>query len=58
MAVLSDASPGRMSDICQGCQFDPKTTCPLTPLYWAFSELAIFDQVSAVLSRGQELKAP
>lgn len=26
----------RMSDHCQGCRFDPKTTCPLTPLYWAF----------------------
>jgi len=26
----------RMSDHCEGCRFDPKTTCPLTPLYWAF----------------------
>ena len=26
----------RMSDFCQGCSFDPKTTCPLTPMYWAF----------------------
>lgn len=28
----------RMSDYCKGCAFDPKTTCPLTPLYWAFLE--------------------
>lgn len=26
----------RMSDYCDGCQFDPKTTCPFSPLYWAF----------------------
>jgi deoxyribodipyrimidine photolyase-related protein len=26
----------RMSDYCRGCQFDPKTTCPVTPMYWAF----------------------
>ena len=27
-----------MSDYCAGCRFDPKTTCPITPLYWAFLE--------------------
>jgi deoxyribodipyrimidine photolyase-related protein len=26
----------KMSDYCQGCRFDPKTTCPITPMYWAF----------------------
>lgn len=26
----------RMSDHCAGCAFHPKTTCPLTPLYWHF----------------------
>jgi deoxyribodipyrimidine photolyase-like uncharacterized protein len=25
-----------MSDYCDGCAFDPKTTCPITRLYWAF----------------------
>jgi deoxyribodipyrimidine photolyase-related protein len=25
-----------MSDFCRGCRFDPKTTCPITPMYWAF----------------------
>jgi deoxyribodipyrimidine photolyase-related protein len=28
----------RMSDYCDRCEFDPKTTCPVTPLYWAFLE--------------------
>ena len=26
----------RMSDYCDQCAFDPKKTCPLTSLYWAF----------------------
>jgi deoxyribodipyrimidine photolyase-related protein len=26
----------RMSDYCGGCAFDPESTCPLTPMYWAF----------------------
>ena len=26
----------RMSDYCSSCAFDPKTTCPITRLYWAF----------------------
>ncbi|MEZ5288546.1 MAG: hypothetical protein R2712_27815 [Vicinamibacterales bacterium] len=25
-----------MSDYCGTCAFDPRTTCPVTPLYWAF----------------------
>jgi deoxyribodipyrimidine photolyase-related protein len=26
----------RMSDYCDSCAFDPRSTCPLTPLYWAY----------------------
>ena len=26
----------KMSDYCDGCAFDPKKTCPLTPMYWAY----------------------
>ncbi len=26
----------RMSDYCKNCAFNPKTTCPMTPLYWAY----------------------
>jgi deoxyribodipyrimidine photolyase-related protein len=26
----------RMSDYCGECAFDPRKTCPLTPMYWAF----------------------
>jgi deoxyribodipyrimidine photolyase-related protein len=26
----------RMSDYCETCAFDPKSTCPLTRLYWAY----------------------
>ncbi len=26
----------RMSDHCGSCAFDPKTTCPITRMYWAF----------------------
>jgi len=28
----------RMGDYCGGCAFDPRTTCPVTPMYWAFLE--------------------
>lgn len=34
--VAGAAYVHRMSDYCSGCRFDPKSTCPLTPLYWAF----------------------
>jgi deoxyribodipyrimidine photolyase-related protein len=27
-----------MSDYCRHCAFDPKSTCPITPLYWAWLE--------------------
>ena len=26
----------KMSDYCEGCRFDPKTTCPFPSLYWAY----------------------
>ena len=26
----------KMSDYCEGCRFDPRTTCPITPMYWAY----------------------
>lgn len=26
----------KQSDYCKSCAFDPKTNCPLTPLYWAY----------------------
>jgi len=26
----------RMGDHCAGCAFDPRSTCPLTPMYWAY----------------------
>jgi deoxyribodipyrimidine photolyase-related protein len=28
----------KMSDYCGSCRFDPKKSCPITPLYWAFLE--------------------
>jgi deoxyribodipyrimidine photolyase-related protein len=34
--VAGAAYLDRMSDYCGGCRFDPKRTCPLTRLYWAF----------------------
>ena len=34
--VSGAAYINRMSDYCGSCRFDPKTTCPITNLYWAF----------------------
>jgi deoxyribodipyrimidine photolyase-related protein len=34
--VSGAAYINRMSDFCERCDFDPRTTCPITPLYWAF----------------------
>ncbi len=28
----------KMSDYCKTCLFDPKSSCPITPLYWQFLE--------------------
>lgn len=34
--IAGSAYIDRMSDFCEGCRFDPKTTCPFTALYWAY----------------------
>ena len=34
--VSGAAYINRMSDYCSACAFNPKTDCPITPLYWAF----------------------
>ncbi|MFN8608763.1 MAG: cryptochrome/photolyase family protein [Vulcanimicrobiota bacterium] len=34
--VSGAAYINRMSDYCKSCRFDPASTCPITPLYWAF----------------------
>lgn len=36
--VSGSAYIHRMSDYCSRCAFDPKRTCPMTPLYWQFLE--------------------
>lgn len=43
----------KMSDFCSKCAFDPKTSCPVTPLYWAFLE-----RHRATLSTVQRMKLP
>ncbi|MEB3188009.1 MAG: cryptochrome/photolyase family protein [bacterium] len=34
--VSGSAYLARMGDHCEGCAFDPRKTCPITRLYWAF----------------------
>jgi deoxyribodipyrimidine photolyase-related protein len=34
--VSGAAYINKMSDYCRHCAFNPKTTCPITPMYWAF----------------------
>ncbi len=34
--VSGAAYINRMSDYCGECDFDPKRSCPLTPLYWSY----------------------
>ena len=34
--VAGSAYIDRMGDFCGGCDFDPASDCPITPLYWAF----------------------
>jgi deoxyribodipyrimidine photolyase-related protein len=34
--VAGAAYTARMSDYCKGCAFDPRRTCPLTRMYWAY----------------------
>lgn len=36
--VSGAAYLNKMGDACKGCAFDPKRSCPITPLYWAFLE--------------------
>lgn len=45
----------KMSDYCKSCRFDPKSTCPITPLYWAYlgrhrNILADVDRMKIVMS--------
>lgn len=51
--VAGAAYVARMSDYCKGCAFDPRSTCPLTRLYWAF--LARHD---GVLAGNQRMSLP
>ena len=34
--VSGSAYVNKMSDYCKSCAFDPKSTCPMTSLYWNF----------------------
>jgi deoxyribodipyrimidine photolyase-related protein len=34
--VCGSAYIRKMGDFCDGCRFQPGTTCPITPMYWAF----------------------
>lgn len=34
--ISGSAYINKMSDYCKGCSFHPKTTCPMTSLYWDF----------------------
>jgi deoxyribodipyrimidine photolyase-related protein len=34
--VCGAAYLARMGDHCRSCRFDPRTTCPITALYWDF----------------------
>ena len=34
--ISGSAYINKMSDYCGDCQFDPKTNCPMTSMYWAF----------------------
>lgn len=51
--VAGSAYIDRMSDFCKGCQFAPKTTCPLPTLYWAY-----LDRHSAALAGNHRMDLP
>jgi len=51
--VAGSAYIHRMSDFCEGCRFDPKTTCPLPSLYWAY-----LGRHSEALGKVQRMKLP
>ena len=43
----------KMSDFCEACAFDPRRTCPITPLYWAY-----LARHEADLATNQRMKLP
>ena len=43
----------RMSDLCSGCAFDPRSDCPLTPMYWDF-----LARNEPRLAKNQRMKLP
>lgn len=51
--VAGAAYIDRMSDYCRTCRFDPKRTCPITPLYWAF-----LARHEGALSRNRRIGGP
>ena len=51
--IAGSAYIDRMSDYCAGCRFDPKTTCPVTSLYWAY-----LGRHAEQLANVQRLKLP
>jgi deoxyribodipyrimidine photolyase-related protein len=51
--VAGSAYIHKMSDYCEGCAFDPKKTCPLPSLYWAF-----LGRHRDVLSKVDRMKLP
>lgn len=51
--VSGAAYVDRMSDYCRECRFDPRQTCPLTPMYWAF-----LGRRRAALERVERMKLP
>jgi deoxyribodipyrimidine photolyase-related protein len=51
--VAGAAYVDRMSDYCAGCRFDPKRSCPVTRLYWAF-----LDRHEAALGGNHRLTMP
>lgn len=64
--VAGAAYINRMSDYCEHCDFDPKRTCPLTRMYWAYLERhathlegnpRIAQQVRSASARSVEHKA-
>ncbi|HEX7667488.1 MAG TPA: hypothetical protein VF407_23310, partial [Polyangiaceae bacterium] len=51
--IAGSAYNDRMSDYCEGCRFDPKTTCPFPSLYWAY-----LGRHAKTLANVQRLKLP
>lgn len=51
--VAGSAYIDKMSDYCDGCRFDPKTSCPYPSLYWAY-----LGRHSAALARVDRMKLP